>query len=173
MYQILARSDERNARAEPLPRAIEGPEDGLIVHMEQNRSSFPQEARGALSVLVTLLMATSILPALEGRWLVPLFSLGVMALMVWVLERHRKQPPFSERLELADGQVRYTNSAGRAFALTSHWVRFEAERRTPCDVRLLLHNRHHQFEVGTSLSLDERVALAPLLASALLSAKGG
>lgn len=177
MYHILDRSDERcgeriGETQDVNPEKGEAAARGFVLHMQQNRSNFPQEARGTLCVLATLLMATSILPAFNGHTLVPLFSLGVMGFLAWALDHHQQTPPFSERLELDDGELRYADSAGRMFALPSHWVRFETEQRNPCDVRLVLHNRDHRFEVGTSLNLDERRALAPLIAGAIAAARG-
>ena len=177
MYHILDRSDERLGehicQTQDVDPERGGPTlSGFVLHMQQNRSSFPQESRGALCVLVTLLMATSILPAIKGHTLVPIFSLGVMALLVWALDHHQKSAPFSERLELDDGEVRYADSTGRMFALPSYWVRFEAEQRNPSDLRLMLRNRDQHFEVGTSLSFDEKRTLAPVIAGAFATARG-
>lgn len=172
MFHILDRSAERDGGNGGKSRAIEpNRERSFVLHMEENRSCFPQDARGALVVMVTLLMATSILPALKGYWLVPLFSLGMMALLVWALEHHQKSAPKFERLELGDGELRYSNSAGHVFALPSHRLRFELERPQPANVRLLLCDRTQRHEIGTTLNVDERIAVAPLIAGALGTAK--
>ncbi len=164
MYHVLDRSNERAG-------ALEW--GGFVCTMQQNRSFFPSEARGALAVIVTLFMATSILPALRGYWLVPLFSLGVMALLVLALEVHQKSLPLTERLALEDGEIRYSDSTGRLFALPSYWVRFETEERSPFDIRLHLRDRNRRLEIGTSLNLEERLTVAPIIASALALARGG
>lgn len=164
MYHVLDRSHERAGALH---------EGGFVCTMQQNRSHFPDEARGALCVVVTLFMGTSILPLLRGYWLVPLFSLAVMALLVRALEAHRKSQPLTERLALEGGEIRYSDSTGRLFALPSYWVRFETEQRSPFDIRLHLRDRNQRFEVGTSLNLEERLAVAPIIASALSLARGG
>ena len=177
MYLILDRSIERfgehiSASQIVIPKRGVPAEPGIVLHMQQNRSSIPDEGRSALSVIVTLFMLTSVLPALRGNLLVPLFSIGVMALLVWALEFHRKAPPYSEQLELADGELRYADSSGRTFAIPSYWARFELEQRTPTDVRLHLRSRDRQFEFGKSLNLEERLAIGPVIEQALLAAKG-
>ncbi|MEQ1539230.1 MAG: DUF2244 domain-containing protein [Sphingorhabdus sp.] len=177
MYHIVDRSDERigghSCSTQEAAPALNADEDtDFVLQMQQNRSSFPQEARGTFAVLVTLLMATSILPAFKGHMLVPLFSLGVMALLVWALESHQKTAPYSERLELTDGELRYVDSAGRTFAMPSYWVRLETVKRTPVDVRLALRSRDRRFEFGSSLNLEERLAIRPVIEHALATAKG-
>lgn len=177
MYHILDRSIERLgehicASHSVLPNQGISFSNGIVLQMQQNRSRFPAEGRHALSVIVTLFMLTSVLPALRGNFLVPIFSIGVMGLLVWALEFHQKSPPYSERLELADGEVRYTDNAGRAFTMPSYWARIEAKKRTPVDVRLHLRNRDSHFEFGTSLSLEERLAIAPFIERALATARG-
>jgi uncharacterized membrane protein len=162
MYHVLDR---------PCGRAGAQHERGFVCTMQQNRSHFPDEARGALAVIVTLFMATSILPALRGYWLVPIFSLAVMALLALVLEAHQRSQPLTERLALENGEVRYSDSNGRLFALPSYWVRFETEQRSAFDIRLHLRDRDRRFEVGTSLSLEERRAVAPIIADALATAR--
>lgn len=177
MYHILDRSIERFgehicASHSVIPNQGISVSNGIVLQMQQNRSSFPAEGRRALSVIVTLFMLTSVLPALRGNFLVPLFSIGVMALLVWALEFHQKSPPYSERLELADGKLLYADSAGRTFAMPSYWARIEAQKRTPSDVRLHLRSRGSHFEFGNSLSLEERLAIAPVIERALATARG-
>jgi len=177
MYHILERSPERFGERPcqmqgVSPKWNEEDRKVLVLLMQQNRSSFPKEGREALSVMITLFMAMSILPALSGNYVVPIFSIGVMAMLVWALDRHQKSAPYSEHLELADGQVRYSDSLGRTFSLPSYWARFETEKRTPVDVRLHLRSRERRFEFGASLSLEERLAIGPVIAQALTSAKG-
>ncbi|WP_430446722.1 DUF2244 domain-containing protein [Sphingorhabdus contaminans] len=177
MYYIPDRSIERfgtciSASQIVVPDTGVAAHPGIVIHMEQNRSHFPEEGRNALSVIITLLMLTSVLPALRGNLLVPLFSIGAMALLVWALEFHQKSAPYSERLELADGEVRYSDSAGRTFAIPSYWTRLEIEQRAPLDVRLHLRSRDRRFEFGKSLNLEERLAIRPVIENALATAKG-
>lgn len=177
MYQLLDRPfgrcrDEADDRSADFPKDRVPRDTRFVLHMEQNRSFFPQEGRLLLSAIAALFLATSILPVLHGYWLVPVFSLGAMAALVWALETHQKSSPYFEQLELKDGEIRYLDSGGRMFALPSYWVRFEAEASTPANLRLLLRNRDQRFEVGRSLSLEEKRAVAPLIASALAGARG-
>lgn len=177
MYHILERSSERFGESPcqlqgVCPDRDEADRKVLVLHMQQNRSIFPKEGREALSVMITLFMAMSILPALSGNYLVPVFSIGVMAALVLALDFHQKSAPYSEHLELADGEVRYRDSSGRAFSLPSYWARIETEKRTPLDVRLLLRIRERCYEFGSSLSLEERLAIGPVIERALATAKG-
>ena len=175
MFQISDRSPERTGADASGNSSASHPdgEEAFVLHMQQNRSSFPQEARGMLSVLVTLLMATSILPALNGHWVVPLFSLGVMALLVWALDTHTTSEPKAEAVELAQGVMRYRDPAGAVCELPSHWLRFDLEVFSPTDLRLVFRHRGERIEVGHCLNLEERRAVAPILRQALACAKGG
>lgn len=177
MYHILDRSSERAGEhicnsSNVVPNEAIAANPGIVLHMQQNRSSFPREGRAALCVLVTLFMLTSVLPAMRGNLLVPLFSIGVMALLVWALDHHQKSVPYSEHIELTDGELRYADNSGRQFVMPSYWARFEAETRTPVDVRLHLRTKDKSFEFGNSLSLEERLAVAPVVEEALIAAKG-
>lgn len=177
MFKILDRSEERqgsSVEADLRPSKVSSdPADGFDLLMQQNRSTFTQEARLALAVLVTLFMVTAILPFVRGQFLVAFYSLGVLALLVWALDHHRKTPPLTERLMLSQGEIHYWNNQGRRFTLPSYWIRFEAHRPTPADVRLVLRTRDKRFEVGNSLSIDERNAVAPLIELALCQSRGG
>lgn len=126
-----------------------------------------------LTTLVTLLMATSILPAINGHWMVPLFSLGVMALLVWALDTHSASEPKAEAVELVQGVMRYRDPAGAVFERPSHWLRFDLEVFSPTDLRLVFRHRDERIEVGQCLNLEERRAVAPILRHALACAKGG
>jgi uncharacterized membrane protein len=177
MYHILDRSIERlgehkSASQNVIPNQGISANAVIVLQMQQNRSSFPAEGRAALCVLVTLFMLSSILPALRGNFIVPLFSISVMAVLVWALDFHKNSAPYSERLELADGELHYADSRGLTFAMPSYWARFETEKRTPVDVRLHLRSRNRGFEFGKSLSLEERLAVAPVIERALATARG-
>ena len=112
-------------------------------------------------------MAMAILPALQGRWLVPLFALSTMAALVLALEWHQRNPPPEEWLELSDGRFVWRGRSRAVVDLPSYWLRFELERRGPTDCRLVFHHRMQRFEVGHCLNLDERREIAPILARAL------
>lgn len=175
MYELLCRSSERPWA--PRPEKLEFvPERGaskpLILHMQENRSHLTQEARLCFSVIALLFMVTSIGPALHGHWLVPAFSILAMAALTFALERHSKSAPAHEMLELADGRVRHCDSSGRQIELPAFWMRLAAEGRSPTDLRLFLRGRDGTIEFGRCLSLDERRAVAPLVAAALAQTRG-
>jgi uncharacterized membrane protein len=56
--------------------------------------------------------------------------------------------------------------------MPSYWARLETEKRTPVDVRLALRSRDRRFEFGSSLNLEERLAIRPVIEHALATAKG-
>ncbi|MGE4305763.1 MAG: DUF2244 domain-containing protein [Novosphingobium sp.] len=140
--------------------------------MQENRSHLSQDARVCFSVIALLFMVTSIGPALHGHWLVSAFSILAMAGLTIALERHGKSTPAQETLELADGRVRHRDSSGRQIELPAFWMRLAAEARNPTDLRLFLRGRDGSIEFGRCLSLDERRAVAPLVAAALALARG-
>ena len=166
MFEILGRPDGRLANASPQP-LHDGDADGVRVRMRENRSHLPAQARGIFTALIALFMAAAILPAMQGRVLVPLFALATMATLVLALEWHQRRFPPEEWLEIGDGQWRHVGKTGRTVDLPSHWLRFEFERRSAADLRLVFHHRMRRFEVGHCLNLDERREIAPILARAL------
>lgn len=175
MYELLCRSSERPWAPQP-EMLVAVPDRGfskpLILHMQENRSHLTQDARICFSVIALLFMVTSIGPALHGHWLVPAFSIFAMAALTFALERHGKSRPVSETLELADGRVSYRDSAGQQIELPAFWMRLAAEDRNPSDLRLILRGRDGSIEFGRCLSLDERRAVAPLVAAALSQTRG-
>ncbi|MGL3822234.1 DUF2244 domain-containing protein [Sphingopyxis sp. R3-92] len=169
MFEIVNRPEGR-AEAHEIARAARGAEvalDHLVLHMRENRSHLSQHARETFTVLILLFMAVTILPALQGRILVPLFAVGTMAMLVLALEWHQRHPPGEEWLEIGDGQWRYNGRTGETFDIPTYWLRFEFEKRTPADCRLVFHHRTQRFEVGQCLNLEERREVAPILAHAL------
>lgn len=177
MYQLLCRSPERPwgnpaERQDSVPSHQAQGIRPLILHMQENRSRLPQEARAVVAVLALLFMVTTIAPALKGQWLVPAFSLLAMASLTFALERHGKSRPASETLELAEGRVRHSDSRGRVSEFPAFWMRLAAEGRTPSDLRLFLKSRDGIIEFGRCLSLDERLEVAPLVAAALAETRG-
>ena len=175
MYELLCRSAERPWAARP-QKLDSVPDTGntqpLILHMQENRSHLSQDARVCFSVVGLLFMVTSIVPALHGHWLVPAFSIFAMAALTFALERHGKSTPAHETLELADGRVRHRDSRGCQTELPAFWMRLDAEGRGPTDLRLFLRGRDGTIEFGRCLSLDERRAVAPLVAAALAQTRG-
>lgn len=175
MYELLCRSSERPwaPQTEKLAAAPDrGDPAPLILHMRENRSHLTQDARVCFSAIALLFMVTSLGPALHGHWLVPVFSILAMAGLTFAIERHARSRPASEILELAKGRVRHRDSAGRQTELPAFWMRLAAEGRSPSDLRLFLRGRDGSIEFGRCLSLDERRAVAPLVAAALAQTRG-
>lgn len=178
MYQIVRRSAERpwgesSTWLANSPDQNYGSSAPLILRMQENRSQLSGEARACFSALAALFLVTAILPALEGRWLIPAYSLAAMAALTFALERHSKSSPAKETLELGDGKVRHCDSSGRVVELPAFWMRLVAESPTPATMRLFLRSRDGAIEFGHCLSFNERRAVAPLVAAALAEARGG
>lgn len=95
-----------------------------------------------------------------------------MATLTFAVERHGKSTPAQETLELADGRVRHRDSSGRQIELPAFWIRLAAEGRSSSELRLFLRGRDGSIEFGRCLSLEERRAVAPLVAAALAQARG-
>ncbi|KQZ76630.1 hypothetical protein ASE06_06375 [Sphingopyxis sp. Root214] len=168
MFEILDRPDGRCRNADAPLRVRSGYDEApFVLRMRENRSHLSQHARETFTVLIGLFMAAAIVPALQGRILVPLFAIGTMGALVLALEWHKAKPPPEEWLEIGDGQWRYRDEAGRSVNLPAYWLRFELERRSAADCRLVFHHRTQRFEVGQCLNLDERREIAPILARAL------
>lgn len=148
------------------------PQPPLVLMMQENRSHLSRDARICFSVIGFLFMVTSIAPALKGHWLVPLFSIGAMALLTFALEWHARSSPARERLELSDGRVRHSDSRGRVIEYPSFWMRVSPEGKGPSDLRLFLRSRDGAFEFGRCLSLEERREVAPLVEAALANSRG-
>ena len=177
MYELLRRSSERpwGAFSQELagaPSADRKIDRHLILHMRENRSHLSQEARPCFSMIALLFMVTSIASALNGYWLVPAFSMLAMAGLTFALEQHAKSQPACETLEMDDGRIRHRDSAGRTVEYSAYWMRFAAEGRSAAELRLFLRSRDGAIEFGRCLSLDEKREVAPLVAAALVEARG-
>lgn len=175
MYELLCRSAERPWVATPQGLesvATAGNITPIVLHMQENRSDLSLEARISFSAIALLFMVTSIGPALQGHWLVPAFSILAMAALTFAVERHGKSMPAQETLELADGLIRHRDGTGRQIEVPAFWMRMAVEARNPSDLRLFLRGRDGSIEFGRCLSLDERRAVAPLVAAALAQARG-
>ena len=177
MYEILRRSEERlwgeAAGRLALPPLASPSPHHFVLRMRENRSHLSREARFGFSALAVLLMTAALLPALSGHWLVPAYALSAMAALTFALDRHAKSRPASETLELFGGRVRHRDGEGRVVELPSFLLRLDAEQPTPFEMRLFLRGRDARIEIGKCLSLDERRAVAPLIAAALAGLRGG
>ncbi|BAK66371.1 hypothetical protein SLG_16960 [Sphingobium sp. SYK-6] len=177
MYQLLRRSPERpwGAPRHELPPGSsrdDTTDHPLILHMRENRSHLTRAARACVGMIALLFMLTTLGPAMEGQWPVPVFSMVTIAALTFALERHARSRPASETLELDDGRVRHRDSAGRSVDYPACWMRLATEGRSAAELRLFLRCREGAIEFGRCLSLDEKREVAPLVARALAAARG-
>lgn len=178
MFQVLRRPAGRPwARPEdwlPLSNADPVPATWpLALHMQENRSVLGQTERLTFAVLGTCFAMLSVLPALKGYWLVPVYSLGALGALVFALHRHQRATPRTELLELNAGQATYRPDQRRPVSFDAKYVRLATARRSPSDLRLLISDSRQSIEVGTCLSLEEREAIAPIIAAALANNREG
>lgn len=158
MYEILDRPHGRSGACD---------KGAIVVRMRENRSALSHEARSAFAALAFLLLVLSIVPVVHGYWLVPAFSLAAVAALTFALERHQKQAAAAETLEVGPGRLRHADSHGRVTECEGPWLSFRVEAPTPSALRLLVRTAADVVEIGRCLSLDERRAVAPVIAAAL------
>jgi len=152
------------AAAPAAPRAV-------LVHLQEHRSHLSRDARVTFTVLIAVFMAMAIMPALRGQWLVPLYAIGTMALLVGVLDWHRRKQPAAEWLAIEEGRVRWRSLSHDTVEWPLIGTRLIAEDSSPARLRLWLTHREHSVEIGTCLSLEERRAIAPLITRELAAAR--
>lgn len=177
MYQLLRRPEGRPwARPDDwlgLSADDLSPADRpMVLQMRENRSSLNKVERQAFAMLGTCLAAMTIMPALKGYWLVPVFSLGALALLVLALGRHRASVPASESLELGAGRIVYRKRGRPPVELSASRLQFVPLRPSPVKLSLILSDANRKIEVGSCLSLEEREAIAPIIAAALSQRRG-
>jgi uncharacterized membrane protein len=146
------------------PRAV-------LVHLQEHRSHLSQDARVTFTVLITLFMAMAILPALRGQWLVPAYAIGTMAVLVGVLDWHRRKQPAAEWLAIEQGRVRWRSLSHETIDWPLIGTRLIADDSRPARLRLWLTHRERSVEIGTCLSLEERRTIAPLITNELATAR--
>jgi uncharacterized membrane protein len=144
----------------------------LLLHMRENRSSLPQEARTTLSVMVTLFMATAILPAMKGNLLVPIFSIGTMGLLVLAIEWHRRSAPAQEWLALEPHRLRYKCGDGQTVEFIPARTELVQQAGGAAGLRLLLTCPWREVEIGRCLNLEEKRALAMVVSERLRLLRG-
>lgn len=147
------------------------PKAGLVLQLRENRSRLSQEARVTFTVLIGLFMAMAILPAIKGEMLVPMFSLGTMALMVGTIEWHQRSQPAAEWLAIEDDRLRWTSNRGDPVDLPARATRLVQDEAGPACLRLFLESHWQRIEIGRCLSLEEKRAVAPLIARQLGEAR--
>lgn len=155
------------------PQGATSPSLPFALHMQQQRSTFPETGRGALLALLGLCMATTIVPAIRGYYLVPVAVLLAMAALVLALEYFQRQPVPSETIEFSFDQLRIRNHRGNMIALPSYWTRIEEVRPNPYNLRLILICRGRSIEVGRCLTMEERAEVSRIIRSALCQMRGG
>ncbi|WP_158094039.1 DUF2244 domain-containing protein [Erythrobacter tepidarius] len=139
--------------------------------MQENRSHLSQDARVTFTVLMGVFMAMAILPALSGRWLVPAYAIGTMALLVGVLEWHRRKPPAAEWLALDQGKLLWCSLAHQTVEWPLIGTRFVIDDAIPARLRLFLEHRNRRIEIATCLGIEERRAVADLTSRELAAAR--
>jgi len=168
MYAIHSCPDGQPDAGHPARSAHPG---GLILHLQEHRSHLSQDARVTFTVLIAVFMAIAILPALHGQWLVPAYAIGTMALLVGVLDWHRRTQPAVEWLAIEQGRVRWRSLAHDTIEWPLVGTRLIADNSRPARLHLWLTHRKHSVEIGTCLSLEERRAIAPLITRELAAAR--
>jgi len=143
----------------------------VLVHLQEHRSHLSQDARVTFTVLIAVFMAMAILPALRGQWLVPAYAIGTMALLIGVLDWHRRKQPAAEWLAIEAGRVRWRSLKHETVEWPLIGTRLVADDSRPARLRLWLTNRERSVEIGTCLSLEERRAVAPLITRELAAAR--
>jgi hypothetical protein len=164
MYSILSCPRGQPLAVESVPSARDA---GIILHLRENRSQLSQEARVTFTSLIGLFMAMAILPAIAGEMLVPMFALGTMALLVGALELHRRSRPASEWLAIEDDRLRWTSNRFDPVELPARATRLVLDDVAPAGLRLFLESQWQRIEIGRCLSLEEKRAVAPLIARQL------
>lgn len=177
MYQIFSRSPDRPWELTGVtPEASRGPDGSaslpFVLRMRENRSELSKDGRVAVAALAVLFMATTLVFAFKGLWLIPLFSITAMAVLTFVLDRHARKQAGSETLELSETLVRLRDRAGKVVELPAFWLLFNAERRSPGDLRLILRVGDRRIEFGHCLSLHEKREVASIVSAALAQVRG-
>lgn len=156
----------------PDPQEATSPSVPFTLHMQQNRSAFPESGRGMLVALLSLCMAATIIPAVKGYYLVPIAVLLAMAALVLALEYFQRQPVPSETIEIGFEQLRFRDHRGNKIELPSYWTRIEQIRRGPYNLRLILRCRERGLEIGGCLNIEERAEVGQIISAALTQIRG-
>ena len=182
MFQMLGRPQGRpwampsaaalDVGSSALAASVLSRGEPIIIEMRENRSHLPEAGRQTLAVMAFTLMALTILLALKGYWLVPVYALLTLAALTFALERHGKSAPRAERLEFSPGRVRHRAADGRNCEFATLGLRFAAEEARPFDCRLFLRSRERCVEIGLCIAAEERRAMAPLIAAAISQTRG-
>lgn len=175
MYEILRRSSGRPWAQPGLVADVPGADTAstaLVLRMRENRSQLSRDGRKAIAVMAILFMATTLVFAFKGLWLIPLFSITAMAGLTLALDRHARRQARVETLEFSECLVRHRDPRGRVIELPAFWLRLNADQRTPGDLRLFLRSGPRQIEFGRCLSLDEKRAVVPIVEAALTRRTG-
>ena len=162
MYSILGCPDGQQIAGQPARAAP--PPGGLVLHLQENRSHLTQDARVTFTVLIALFMAMAIVPALRGQWLVPAFALATMALLVGVLDWHRRTRPAAEWLAVDEGRLLWRSCTHDTVEWPLAATRLVIDDAVPARLRLFLEHRARRIEIAACLGLEERRAVADLLA---------
>ena len=161
MYSIHNCPDGQSHPAMHAQRAGDAP---VTLHLLENRSSLSQEARVTFTTLICLFMVMAILPAATGELLVPIFSLGTMALLLGAIEWHRQKSPASEWLTIEAERLRWWSNSHASVDFPKRLTRLVKVEPTPSCLRLFLETRSRRIEIGRCLSHEEKRSVASLIA---------
>lgn len=170
MYTIHSCPSGQPDAGQPARLAEQG---GLILHLQENRSHLSQDARVTFTVLIAVFMAMAILPALRGQWLIPAFAIGAMALLVGVLDWHRRTRPAAEWLALESGMLLWRSLTHETVEWPLAATRFVIDDAIPARLRLFLEHRTRSIEIATCLGIEERRAVADHITRELTAARLG
>jgi uncharacterized membrane protein len=145
----------------------------FALHMQQNRSTFPEAGHGALVAILGLCFAATIAPAIKGYYIVPIAVLLAMSALVLALEIFERQPVPSETLDVDFERLTVRDHRGRKIELPSYWTHIDIVRPAPYDLRLFLRCRDRSIQIGCCIGIEERKKVAILIGAALAHVRGG
>lgn len=171
-WQSEAQAVDSTAQASRHTLATNGSDLPCSLHMQQQRSAFPEEGRGALIAMLGLCFAATIIPAIKGYYLVPAAVLMAMAALVLALEYFQRQPIPSETVEFGFDRLFVHDHMGSRVELPTYWTRLEESGRSPYMLRLFLRCHDRRVEIGRCLGIEERAEVAPIIRAALARIRG-
>lgn len=164
MFSIHSCPDGRPLAVESAMHVRDG---CLLLRLQENRSHLSQEARVTFTALIVLFMATAILPAFSGELLLPVLSIATMALLAGAIEWHKRSKPATEWLAIEKDRLRYRSDRSDTIDLPVRSTVLVEDAGSPLRLRLFLESQRQKIEIGHCLSLEEKRAIAPLIAGQL------
>ena len=144
-------------------------ESGLDLVIKRNCSISPRDLLWVLALAVCISLGIAVGFACVGAWpILPFTGIEIAALAAAFYVNGRHAADY-ERIALVEGRLLVEASeAGRLqrHEFNPQWLRID-ERRSGRDLRLMLHWRGSELEVGRYLDADRRASLAARLRSSL------